>query len=80
MTFEKGTEYKIAQTAKGHFNSAELLTIIRQSEKTIQFTLGNGKGHGSMPSEHMNYLVNRNELTLNKRALLNDGANEEKIG
>ncbi|WP_227939495.1 hypothetical protein [Alkalihalobacillus deserti] len=80
MTFEKGTEYKISQTTKGHFNSAETLTIIRQSDHIIQFTLGNGKGHGSMPFEHMNYLLKKNELTLNKRTLLNSDTGEEKIG
>jgi hypothetical protein len=80
MTFEKGTEYKISQNTKGHFNSAETLTIIRQSGKIIQFTLGNGKGHGSMPVDHMKYLLNRNELTIDKRTMLKNESNEEKIG
>lgn len=80
MTFEKGTEYKISKTTKGYFNSAEVLTIIRECGHIVQFTLGNGKGHGSMPTEHMNYLLNKNELTPNKRALLNNGTDEEKIG
>lgn len=80
MTFERGTEYKISKSTKGYFNSAESLTIIRQSEQTIQFTLGNGKGHGAMPLEHMKYLLNKNELTTDKRTLLSNGTSEEKIG
>ncbi|GAE34380.1 hypothetical protein [Halalkalibacter akibai] len=80
MTFEKGAEFKIAQVVKGHFNSAETLTIIREFGNTVQFTLGNGKGHGSMPIEHMKYLINKNELTVNKRSLLANETAEEKLG
>ncbi|ARK30610.1 hypothetical protein [Halalkalibacter krulwichiae] len=80
MTFELGTEYKIAHVMPGVFNSADTLTIVRQSGDIVQFTLGNGKGRGAMPVDHLKYLLNKNELTVNKRSLLNHDDTNEKIG
>ncbi|MDE3838843.1 hypothetical protein C0966_05550 [Bacillus methanolicus] len=81
MLIEEGTKYQISQGIKSFFNSAETLTVIRQNGITVQFTLGEGKGYGSMPLQHLHYLLKRNDLTQlkNKRSLLNT-ENEEQIG
>lgn len=75
-------KYQISQTIKGNFNSAESLTVTTNNGITVQFTLEDGKGHGSMPLDHLNYLLKRSNLTpitSNKRVLLNTD-HEEKIG
>jgi hypothetical protein len=82
MSIEKGSKYQISQNIKGNFNSAESLTVTTNNGITIQFTLEDGKGHGSMPLDHLNYLLKRSNLTpitSNKRVLLASD-NEEKIG
>lgn len=81
MSIEEGTKYQISKGIKSFFNSAETLTVIRQNGITVQFTLEDGKGHGSMPIQHLHYLLKRNDLTQmkNKRSLLNT-ENEEQIG
>ncbi|MGE8207780.1 hypothetical protein ACQKP0_25260 [Heyndrickxia sp. NPDC080065] len=80
MLIEEGTKYQISQEIKSYYNSAEELTVVRNNGITVQFTLGDGKGYGSMPIEHLHYLLKRSNLSLipNKKALLNN--NEEKIG
>jgi hypothetical protein len=82
LPIEEGTKYQISQNIKGFFNSAEALTVIRDNGVTIQFTLGDSKGHGSMPVQHLHYLLKRSELTQipSKRAFLNTENNEEQIG
>ncbi|MFC0472445.1 hypothetical protein ACFFHM_18645 [Halalkalibacter kiskunsagensis] len=82
MNIERGTEYQISQVIKGHFNSADILTVIRHSGNIVQFTLPEGKGHGSMPYQHMQYLLKRNDLTeiSNKRSLLKQDREEKHIG
>ncbi|NWQ43733.1 hypothetical protein MLOOGBEN_23825 [Bacillus sp. EB106-08-02-XG196] len=82
MSIETGMKYQISQSIKGNFNSADSLTVTTNNGITIQFTLEDGKGHGSMPLDHLNYLLKRSNLTLipsNKRVLLTPD-NEEKIG
>ncbi len=82
MPIETGMKYQISQSIKGNFNSADSLTVTTNNGITVQFTLEDGKGHGSMPLDHLNYLVKRSNFTLvptNKRVLLNTD-NEEKIG
>ncbi|OLO26551.1 hypothetical protein BTR23_22945 [Alkalihalophilus pseudofirmus] len=81
MKIELGTEYEIVEERKGHFNSAETLTIIRQNRNVVQFILGNNKGHGSMPVDHLLYLLKKKDLTpiTNRRKLLK-AESEEKIG
>lgn len=82
MAIEKGSKYQISQSIKGNFNSAESLTVTTNNGITIQFTLEDGKGYGSMPLDHLNYLLKRSNLTpitSSKRVLLNTD-NEEKIG
>ena len=76
---EKGTNYQISPQAKGHLNSASVLTIISCTANIVQFKLENKKGHGSMPIEHFEYLLKKKELILNKQALLLDDSEEEKI-
>jgi hypothetical protein len=82
MLIEEGTKYQISQTIKGFFNSAESMTVKSNNGITIQFILGDNKGHGSMPVEHMNYLLKKSNLTLipSKRSLLHNEMNEEQIG
>ncbi|MEH7494926.1 hypothetical protein [Neobacillus niacini] len=82
MSIETGMKYQISQTIKGNFNSAESLRVTTNNGVTVQFTLEDGKGHGSMPLDHLNYLLKRSNLTpitSNKRVLLNTD-HEEKIG
>ncbi|MEH7120793.1 hypothetical protein V7128_25805 [Neobacillus vireti] len=82
MLIEEGNRYQISQNAKGFFNSAETMTVKSNNGVTIQFILGDSKGHGSMPVEHMQYLLKKSNLTVipNKRSLLNHELNEEQIG
>jgi hypothetical protein len=81
MSIEEGTKYQISQGIKSFFNSAETLTVIRQNENTVQFTLGEGKGHGSMPIQHLHYLLKKNDLTqIRNKKLLLSTENEEQIG
>ncbi|SDN32099.1 hypothetical protein [Bacillus sp. OK048] len=82
MQIETGMKYQISQSIKGNFNSAESLTVTTNNGTTVQFTLEEGKGHGSIPVDHLNYLLKRSSLTpitTNKRVLLNQD-NDEKIG
>ncbi|MEH7180429.1 hypothetical protein [Neobacillus vireti] len=82
MQIETGMKYQISQNIKGNFNSADTLTITTNNGITVQFTLEDGKGYGSMPIDHLNYLLKRSNLTpstTNKRVLLSP-ENEEKIG
>jgi hypothetical protein len=80
MSIEEGMKYQIGQQFRSNFNSSDSLTIINNNGITVQFILDDGKGRGSMPLEHLNYLLKRDNLTkiTNKRALINDN-NEEKI-
>lgn len=64
MPIEVGTIYQISQGIKGFYNSANTLTIIRKNDRTAQFTLGDGKGYGSMPIKHLLYLIKRDDLTV----------------
>ena len=82
MSIELGMKYQISQSIKGNFNSAESLTVTTNNGVTVQFTLEDGKGYGSMPLDHLNYLLKRSNLTpitSNKRVLLSND-HEEKIG
>ncbi|WP_099601078.1 hypothetical protein, partial [Pseudomonas sp. 2995-1] len=45
--------------------SSEKMTIEGKNGNTIRFKLSNGKGYGSMPLEHMNYLIRKGFLTPN---------------
>jgi hypothetical protein len=82
MSIGIGTKYQISKDIKGYYNSAETMTITNLNERTVQFTLGDGKGHGSMPLQHLNYLIKRTELTpvSNKRHLLGSDQSEKDIG
>lgn len=78
MSIEAGTSYHIADEIKRNFNSADTLTIVRNNGVTAQFTLGNGKGSGAMPIQHLNYLIRRDELT-RIRVMLEEEENEKNI-
>lgn len=81
MLIEEGTKYQISQAIKRNFNSAEMMTIVRNDGSTVQFTLGEGKSYGSMPIEHFHYLLKRENLTLltTKRGMLKNKT-EKQIG
>jgi hypothetical protein len=81
MLIEEGTKYQISQGIKSFFNSAESFTIKSYNGVTVQFTLADSKGHGSMPIDHLNYLLKKSNLTLipNKRILLSNENSEEQI-
>jgi len=81
MLIEEGVKYQISQTVKGFFNSAETMTVKRNTGITVQFILGDSKGHGSMPVDHFQYLLKKSNLTLipHKRNLLTTELNEEQI-
>jgi hypothetical protein len=82
MIIEEGSKYQISQSVKGFFNAAETMTVKSYNGVTVQFILGDSKGHGSMPVEHLQYLLKKSNLTVipNKRSLLNTEINEEQIG
>jgi hypothetical protein len=81
MLIEEGTKYQITEEAKGFFNSAETMIVKTNNGITVQFILGDSKGHGSMPIDHLNYLLKKANLTQisNDRILLDEDKNEEKI-
>ncbi|WP_019155592.1 hypothetical protein [Robertmurraya massiliosenegalensis] len=81
MSIEVGAKFQISKDIKGYYNSARSLTITNLSGGTVQFTLAEGKGHGSMPLQHLQYLVKRTELTqvASKRQYLHDEQSEEEI-
>lgn len=81
MTIDIGTKYQISKEIKSIYNSADTLTVTRLNGGTVQFTLGDGKGHGSMPLQHLEYLLKRNDLTevTNKRMLLKSEQSEKDI-
>lgn len=62
MLIKAGTKYQISETIREIYNRADTLTVVRANEKTVQFILGNGKGHGAMPVQHLNYLLKRSDL------------------
>lgn len=80
MSIEEGMKFQISQGIQGNFNSAESLTVISNNGVTVQFTLGEDKGYGSMPVDHLNYLLKRSNLTMvqNKRSLINSAENSEE--
>lgn len=82
MAIDLGTKYQISQAVKGNFNSAESLTVTSNDGSIVQFTLGEGKGRGAMPLQHLDYLLKRSNLTIlpNKRSLITPDHNEEQIG
>lgn len=82
MLIEKGTKYQISQGVKGFYNSAETMTVKSNNGVTVQFILGDSKGHGSMPLDHLNYLLKKSSLTQipNKLMLLNTDTDDEQIG
>ncbi|MFL6556103.1 MAG: hypothetical protein ACJ8MO_08300 [Bacillus sp. (in: firmicutes)] len=81
MIIEAGMKYQISPGIKGFFNSAETMTVKSYNGATVQFTLADSKGYGSMPVEHLNYLLKKSNLTQvpNKRVLLSTDSNEEQI-
>lgn len=82
MLIEEGTKYQISQGIKNYFNSAETMTVTNNNGVTVQFMLGENKGRGSMPIEHLDYLLKKANLTQiqNKKLYLNIENNEEQIG
>ena len=82
MLIEEGNKYQISQNAKGFFNSAETMTVKSYNGITVQFILFDSKGHGSMPVEHLQYLLKKSNLTFipTKRSLLTTDISEEQIG
>ncbi len=82
MLIETGSKYQISQGIQCNFNSSETLTVTSNNGITVQFDLEDGKGHGSMPVDHLTYLLKKSNLTLipNKRTLINTEHAEEQIG
>lgn len=82
MPIEEGVKYQISQAIQRNFNSAEVLSVVRNDGRTVQFTLGEGKGYGSMPVEHLNYLLRKENLTQipGQRGLFNRENSEKQIG
>ncbi|MGG1675381.1 hypothetical protein ACIFOT_06440 [Neobacillus sp. NRS-1170] len=82
MSIKEGTKFQISQAIQSYFNSADSLTVISNNGITIQFMLPDGRGYGSMPVEHLDYLLKKSNLSLvpNKRSLLSNDHEEEQIG
>ncbi|MEH7109663.1 hypothetical protein, partial [Bacillus sp. JJ1764] len=64
MSIEIGSRFQISQAIQEYLNSAETLTVISNNGVTIQFSLGDAKGHGSMPIEHFQYLQKKLNLKI----------------
>lgn len=81
MSIEIGMKFQISKDIQGYYNSAKALTILRLNGETIQFTLEDGKGHGSMPLQHFHYLIKRSELTKinSKMYMINNEESEQDI-
>ncbi|WP_257346959.1 hypothetical protein [Pseudalkalibacillus decolorationis] len=63
MKIKKDTVYRINKHALGNFNSAETLKVTSHSRSIVQFTLDEKRGYGSMPIQHLRYLLKKNELS-----------------
>lgn len=81
MSIEVGAKYQLSDGIKSFYNSADSLTVIRQNGISVQFTLGEGKGYGSMPVQHFHYLLKRSDLSKvkSKRLLIDTKDTEENI-
>ncbi|MDQ0255706.1 hypothetical protein J2S74_003088 [Evansella vedderi] len=75
-----GNEYTISQRIKESYFSAESLRIVSVGDKSVQFILNGSKGRGSMPIQHLYYMVKKNDLTevINKRTLLEEELSEDE--
>ncbi|MCF6411728.1 hypothetical protein [Pseudalkalibacillus salsuginis] len=63
MNIKDGTVYQIMDNSLGNFNSAKTLKITSHHRSIVSFNLGNQQGYGSMPVQHLRYLLKRNYLT-----------------
>ncbi|MCF6137406.1 hypothetical protein [Pseudalkalibacillus berkeleyi] len=62
MNLKNGTIYEIIDPKSLNFNSADRLKITAHFRNVISFTLGDQQGYGSMPVQHLRYLLKRNFL------------------
>lgn len=64
MTLEVkvGMEFTLSPRLKNSYFSAETLEIVQADEKTVKFILREGKGRGSMPIQHLNYMIKKKDL------------------
>ena len=81
MNIEIGTEFQISDHIKKNFNSADGLKVINQTGTIVQFTLKDHKGHGSMPLQHLEYLLKKKHLVegVSKRTYLLKESEEENV-
>ncbi|UII54215.1 hypothetical protein LS684_10960 [Cytobacillus spongiae] len=81
MTVEAGMKFEISNAVKGYFNSAETMVIIREKGSIVQFSLADGKGHGSMPVQHFQYLLRKeNLIPIKNNRMMLTRETEENIG
>lgn len=57
-----GMEFTLSPRLKNSYFSAESLEIVQADEKTVKFILKEGKGRGSMPVQHLNYMIKKKDL------------------
>ena len=81
MSIEVGMKFHIQDTVKDIYNGAHTMTILTKNEKTVQFLLADGKGHGAMPITHLQYLIRKADLKEipSKRSYLAGEDKEEEI-
>ncbi|MBU9721452.1 MULTISPECIES: hypothetical protein [Bacillaceae] len=87
MLIENGTEYDISEEVKKNFFFSDMLIISGKNGNTIRFKLSNGKGYGSMPLQHMEYMIRKGHISerLSNRQLREEikqgkGQHEDQIG
>ncbi|MGM7701487.1 hypothetical protein ACSVDE_07140 [Pseudalkalibacillus sp. Hm43] len=66
MNLKDGTIYQITDPGSVNFNSATTLKITSHFRNVVSFNLGDQQGYGSMPVQHLKYLVKRNCLRESK--------------
>ncbi|WP_349407398.1 hypothetical protein [Pseudalkalibacillus sp. SCS-8] len=62
MNLKDGTVYEILDPSSLNFNSARTLRITSHFRSVVSFSLGEEQGYGSMPVQHLRYLLKRNFL------------------
>ncbi|WP_088034193.1 hypothetical protein [Evansella clarkii] len=62
MDIYKGAEFDISEDNKLHFKRGDTLKISQKKGSFVQFTLGDGRSYGTMPLQHLEYLLKKREL------------------
>lgn len=62
IDIKTGMEFTLSSRLKDSYFSAEALEIVHVDEKTVKFILKEEKGRGSMPIQHLHYMIKKKDL------------------